>query len=87
MNQEKRYACPCCGFLTFTDEPPGTFHICPVCCWEDDEVQYRDPAYEGGANAVSLETARKNFAKFKASSIEHRELVRPPTPDEMPSRS
>lgn len=24
------YACPCCGNLTFGEEPPGTFEICPV---------------------------------------------------------
>ena len=26
-----RYACPCCGYLTLPEEPPGTFDICPVC--------------------------------------------------------
>lgn len=50
---EKCYPCPCCGYLTITDEPPGTFEICPVCNWEDDEVQYYDENYEGGANSVS----------------------------------
>ena len=36
-----RYACPCCGFLTLDEAPPGTFAICPVCFWEDDDVQFR----------------------------------------------
>jgi hypothetical protein len=36
----------------------GTYEICPVCGWEDDPVQYDDPAYADGANAISLADAR-----------------------------
>ena len=54
-------ACPCCGYLTLSDWNAGSWEICPVCDWEDDEVQYRDPTYEGGANRESLEQARARY--------------------------
>ena len=31
-----------------------SYDICPVCGWEDDEVQLRFPAMRGGANRESL---------------------------------
>lgn len=37
-----RYACPCCDFLTLEEPPVGTFAICPVCWWEDDNIQFDD---------------------------------------------
>jgi hypothetical protein len=64
MSTKDRFACPCCGFLTLMEQPPGTFEVCPVCYWEDDPVQYADPVYRGGANQVNLSEARKNFAVF-----------------------
>jgi hypothetical protein len=48
----KYYKCPCCGYKTFKEEPPGTDHICNVCFWQDD--YFHDPDYEGGANRVSF---------------------------------
>ena len=78
------YACPCCGYLTFDEEPPGTFEICPVCGWEDDEVQFRDPTYAGGANGVSLEEARKSFTTIGAINEESLGSVRKPLPQENP---
>ncbi len=80
----KKFACPCCGYLTLDEEPPGTFEICPVCEWEDDNVQHNDPNYRGGANTVSLREARENFQRFGASDIARKARVRPPRPDEMP---
>ena len=80
-----RFACPCCGYLTIDEEPPGTFEICPVCGWEDDDVQFRNPSYRGGANAVSLEEARANFKRFGASDSTRKGRVRPPFPDEIPT--
>jgi Cysteine-rich CPCC len=47
------YPCPGCGFLVFS-EPPGSFAICPVCHWEDCDVQFSDPYYDGGPNGTSL---------------------------------
>ena len=60
------YRCPCCRNLTFDDEPPGTYEVCPVCGWEDDPVQFKDETYAGGANKVSLVQARKNYAEHGA---------------------
>jgi hypothetical protein len=35
--------------------------VCPICEWENDGVQYDDPDYEGGANKVSLNQAKKEW--------------------------
>jgi cysteine-rich CPCC protein len=36
------------------EEGPGSHDICPVCGWEDDDVQLRHPGMAGGANQRSL---------------------------------
>lgn len=79
------FPCPCCGCLTIGEEPPGTFEICPVCFWEDDNVQFEDPDYVGGANGVSLNQARENFRLFGAVSKEFVGQVRKPLPQEIRS--
>ena len=79
-----RYPCRCCGFLTLDQQPPGTFEICPVCWWEDDDVQGRDPEYAGGANTISLREARENFRRFGAADARFSGNVRRPTPEEVP---
>ncbi|MRC19498.1 hypothetical protein GH866_28460 [Bacillus thuringiensis] len=56
-----KYTCPCCGYKTLEEEPPGTFDICSICFWEDDNVQFDDPDYEGGANEDSLRQYQKAF--------------------------
>lgn len=55
-NDEQLFPCPCCGNLTLSE--PGEYEICPVCQWEDDPVQGRDPDYAGGANKESLNECR-----------------------------
>lgn len=82
--EEKSYPCPCCGFLTLSGPTRGTFDICPVCGWEDDEVQFNDPEYRGGANYLSLNEARSNYSKFGAAKKESLKRVRPPKPYELP---
>ena len=72
------FPCPCCGYRTLNEQPPGTFGICPVCYWEDDPVQYADPDLAGGANEVSLSVARRNFAECGAAEERFRQFVRPP---------
>ena len=57
--KEERYPCVCCGSLTMEEQPPGTYQVCPVCGWEDDKAQYRDPDYAGGANEMSLNQAKE----------------------------
>ena len=78
------YSCPCCKYLTFEEEPYGSFEICPVCFWEDDNVQNNDPNYDGGANGISLNQARENFAKYGAIKKELSSEVRKPLPEELP---
>lgn len=77
-----RFPCPCCGFLTCDEEPGGSYDICPVCFWEDDPVQLRDPDYRGGANKVSLNEARENFGRYGAKHPDKIEYVRPPKAEE-----
>lgn len=81
------YPCQCCGFLTLKEAPPGTFAICPVCWWENDDGQGRDPEFAGGANVVSLREARENFRTLGAVEARFRSNVRKPTPDEVPGPS
>jgi hypothetical protein len=80
----RRYPCPCCDFLTLTKPPTGTFQLCPVCRWEDDNIQFADLDYEGGANQVSLREARENFRRFGKSDTNLTGEVRPPLPEEYP---
>jgi hypothetical protein len=78
-----KFACPCCGYLTLLDRPPGTFDICPVCGWEDDDAQFNDPELSGGANQVSLREARANFHLIGAESARSLPMVRRPAIDEI----
>ena len=77
-----RWPCPCCGFVTLEEAPPGSYFICPVCFWEDDPVQFDDPDYRGGANVVSLNEARINFKAFGAVEERFQASVRSPRADE-----
>ncbi len=79
------YPCLCCGYLTHGEpQPSGNHCICPVCFWEDDEVQADDPDFEGGANDSSLNQARKNFKAFGAADLDMVRHVRKPLPEEIP---
>jgi Cysteine-rich CPCC len=80
----RRYACPCCGYLTLVEPPGGTYDICAVCFWEDDGVQFRDPDHRGGANKVSLNQARENFGAHGVSETRLKSAVRAPLPQERP---
>ncbi|MEK9197184.1 CPCC family cysteine-rich protein [Ureibacillus sp. FSL E2-3493] len=73
-----KYTCPCCGYKTLDEQPPGTYDICRICYWEDDGIQYDDPDYEGGANIPSLRQAQKNFIEFGACEERCIEFVRKP---------
>ena len=72
------YTCPCCGYQTLNEKPPGTYDICSICFWEDDGVQFDDPDYEGGANTVSLRQAQQNYIGFGASDRLFCDFVRKP---------
>lgn len=57
------YTCPCCGYKTLSEERRGSYDICGICGWEDDDIQFRDPDYEGGANVESLREAQQNYLR------------------------
>lgn len=65
------------------EEPPGSYDICRVCFWEDDQVQLRWPDYPGGANKPSLIESQRNFAEFGAMEQRFRGNVRQPQPSEV----
>lgn len=71
-----KYVCKCCGCAAL--DSADEYDICPVCCWEKDKTQESDPEYRGGANAVSLNEARKNYAEFGACEKRFAEKVRKP---------
>lgn len=84
MNIYKGCPCACCGFLTMDEPEPGSFDICSVCFWQDDEVQFDDINYRGGANDESLSEARDNYKNFGVYSLQFLKMVRPPQSDEIP---
>jgi len=72
-----KYTCPCCGYKTL--EKPDCFDICPICFWEDDNIQRENPDYEGGANTISLRQAQKNYQEFGAMERRFLTYVRRPS--------
>ncbi len=56
--------CPVCGLEDAFSEP-GVYDICPCCNWEDDPVQRQNPDFPGGANHMSLKTAREMWQDGK----------------------
>ncbi len=56
---KKQYLCPVCGNYHFLEK--NAYEICPVCGWEDDPLQRKDPDLEGGANELSLAQYRAKY--------------------------
>ena len=56
------FKCPVCGKYTF-QSGPGSYEICPVCGWENDKAQYKDPTLKGGANKLSLKEYKEQYEK------------------------
>ncbi len=70
------FPCPACGFEVFPEQP-GSYAICPVCAWEDDEVQLRFPGLRLGANKVSLfEQQKQVLPKLPLSTKTHQSFTR-----------
>jgi hypothetical protein len=67
---QSQYPCPCCGYIVFA-EPPGSYAICPICDWEDDDLQLRWPVVGGSANKMNLIVAQENFIKIGAKGEAH----------------
>jgi Cysteine-rich CPCC len=76
-----KFPCPCCGHCVHED-PPGSYMICQVCWWEDDQVQLRWPTWAPGANRVSLVEAQRNYAAAGACEPRASGRARPPREDE-----
>jgi hypothetical protein len=49
-------------------------------------MQFEHPDAPGGANTLSLNVSRTNFALFGASEKGFLQNVRPPRPDEIPPK-
>lgn len=77
-----KYICQCCGYSTLPQKN-GSDYICPVCYWQDDYVQNKDPEFEGGANNENLNQARENYRQYGACNIKYLDKVRPPKEDEL----
>lgn len=78
MKLRLQYPCPACGYLVF-EESPGSYDICPICFWEDDDVQLAFPDMAGGANHVSLIEAQQNFSATGVIEARLKSDVRRPT--------
>ena len=59
VDNKAGHICPVCGQFEFSES--GSFEICPVCRWEDDNIQSADPDFAGGANSLSLNEYRKKY--------------------------
>ena len=59
LDAYKSLRCPVCGQYFFSEE----YEICPICGWEDDPVQRKDPDFAGGANSLSLNEAIMKYAE------------------------
>lgn len=81
MENSEWICCPCCGFKTLSER--GGYEICPVCFWEDDLYQSDNPDYKGGANKMSLNQTKKNFAEWGACDKDMLFYVRKPLDDEL----
>lgn len=64
---EDSFACPVCGSIIVGGA--RSYEICGICGWEDDAVQYDDPTYARGANAMSLNDARTAWVKAQRSVL------------------
>lgn len=80
----RRWPCACCGCFTLEEPGRASHLICPVCYWEDDGTQYDQPDAAGGANAVSLAQAIRNYRAHGVSEPRFSDHVRPPTAEEEP---
>ncbi len=61
------YFCPCCGYRVFSEQPPGTYLVCPICFWEDT------------GDTWGLRQAQLNFVSLGAVEPQWLEQVRCPT--------
>lgn len=55
--KNNQHKCLCCGEGIVNGNQ--LYDICGICGWEDDPVQAANPDFDGGANKMSLNEARK----------------------------
>ena len=79
---EDKYTCPCCGHKTLSNNNTLFHEICPVCFWENDPLQNKNPEYSGGANRVCLSKAKENYKKYGAVEEQFIKFVRKPNKGE-----
>ncbi len=70
MLDDRKFPCPCCGYLVFVRQP-GNHEKCPICLWEDDLAQLRFARMPGSANHVSLEQGQYNYIAFGTAERRH----------------
>jgi hypothetical protein len=75
MNPILLYTCACCGYKIKRTEYYGSYEVCPICYWEDDQLQFEDPNMEGGANPMSLRQAQRNFRECGACEMTMKQYV------------
>jgi hypothetical protein len=68
-------SCPVCDYRSLPIL--GNWDVCLVCGWKSDPVQEAVPDEAIGANGVSLNQARANFARTGLSSQDARDRVHP----------
>lgn len=64
---QKRYPCPCCGWLTYrvpANQDQG--YICPVCFWENDPFITSDLQSSDSNHGLTMERARMNYRTMGA---------------------
>lgn len=61
---ETECCCPCCNYPTLPER--GSYHICPLCFWEDDgqDEPFCEEVWNGPNGDYSLTEARNNFAEY-----------------------
>ncbi len=74
-----RCQCPCCGYYTLSSK--HMYDICPVCFWEDEEIE--DPNEYNECNGISLNDARKNYIRFGYIEKKDKLWVRSPRKNEL----
>lgn len=64
---DRRYACPCCGYNTYK-EPVQKSHgfICPVCFWENDRFAKSQEDISEANHGLTLMQAKENYRQFGA---------------------